>query len=129
MELVEGHLVFEERPAELGLVVDVGDLLEGLALRSGVGVKLLGYGRSVVLELLEELGRDGEEVDARERLDLAGVAEGRTHDDRLVVVLLVVVKDLLHGLNTRVIVARIVLARLVLVIPVEDLRGTVSMTG
>ena len=30
MELVKGHLVLEEGPAEFGLVVDVGDLVDGL---------------------------------------------------------------------------------------------------
>ena len=30
VELVKGHLVLEEGPAEFGLVVDVGDLVDGL---------------------------------------------------------------------------------------------------
>ena len=124
VQLVERHLVLEEGPTELGLVVDEGDLLERLTLRRGGRVELLRHGGRVVLQLLEQLRCDSEEVDARERLDLASVTEGCAHDDRLVVVLLVVVEDLLHGLHTGVVVARVVLARLVLVEPVENLNMT-----
>ena len=52
---------------------------------------------------------------------LTYVTEGGTHDDGLVPVLLVVVEDLLHGLDTGVLVADVVLARLVLLVPVKDL--------
>lgn len=51
----------------------------------------------------------------------AYVAERSTHDNGLVVVLLVVVEDLLHGLDTGVLVADVVLARLVLLVPVKNL--------
>jgi hypothetical protein len=102
-----------------------------------VGVELLRDGVGRVLELLEQVGRDGEEVDARERLDLANlharqprtlrpgarethVAETGAHDDRLVAVLLVVVEDLLHALHARVLLARVVAVRLGLLVPVED---------
>ena len=51
----------------------------------------------------------------------AYVTEGSTHDDGLVVVLLVVVEDLLHRHDTRVLVAGVVLARLVLLVPVKNL--------
>ena len=50
------------------------------------------------------------------------VAEGSTHDDGIVAVLLVVVEDLLHGLDTRVLIALVVLTRRLLV-PVEDLNS------
>ena len=50
------------------------------------------------------------------------VTEGGTHDDRVVVVLLVVVEDLLHGLDTGVRIADVILARLVLLVPVKNLR-------
>ena len=96
VELVGRHLVFAERPAELGLVVDERHLLESLALgrcdalspRSAllatttcqkdggltrVRIELLGDGRGVVLELLEQRGGDREEVDASEGLDLASL--------------------------------------------------------
>ncbi len=49
------------------------------------------------------------------------ISEGGTHDDGFVTVLLVVVEDLLHGLDTRVFVALVGLAGGFLV-PVEDLR-------
>lgn len=48
------------------------------------------------------------------------VTERGAHDDGLVVVLLVVVVDLLHGLDTWVIIALVVLSRVFLV-PIEDL--------
>ena len=118
VELVERHRVLEEGPAELGLVVDerhLGDL--GRRRGRSVGVELLRHRRGVVLELLEQVGADGQEVDTCEGFDLAGlegsrskngavdqisgrsamttehtagsvrqthVAEGGTHDDRLV---------------------------------------------
>lgn len=74
MKLVEGHLVLKESPAELGLVVDEGDLLELLSAGSGsLSIELLGDGRGVVLELLKERGGDGQEVNTSKGLDLAGL--------------------------------------------------------
>lgn len=32
VELVERHLIIEQRPAELGFVINEGDLLQGLTL-------------------------------------------------------------------------------------------------
>ena len=49
------------------------------------------------------------------------VPEGSTHDDGLVAVLLVVVEDLLDGLNTRVLLVGVVWSGLVLLVPVKDL--------
>ena len=56
----------------------------------------------------------------------AYVAERSAHDDGLVSMLLVVVKDTLDGLDTRVFVALVVLARLLLV-EVKDLFQDVRM--
>ena len=53
------------------------------------------------------------------------VTERGTHDDGLVPVLLVVVEDALNGDDTRVRVANVVLARLVLLVPVKDLRAPI----
>ena len=64
--------------------------------------------------------RDGQVVAAGELGDLANVAEGGTHDDGLVAVLLVVVEDLLYGLDTGVFVALVGLSGGFL-IPVKDL--------
>lgn len=119
MELVEGHLVGEELPAELGLVVDVRNLVVG-----GLGLGLLGredLGDGLVgrLELLEELGGDGEEVAAGESGDLASVAERGTHDNGLVAVLLVVGVDVADRLDTGVSLGGVLLAG-VLLVPVED---------
>ena len=50
------------------------------------------------------------------------VPEGSTHDNGLVSMLLVVVEDLLHGHDTRVLIASIGRAGLGLLVPVEDLR-------
>lgn len=74
VQLVERHLVLKELPAELGLVVDIRDLLDRRRARA-VGVKLLRHRVRRVLELLQQLRRDGEEVDARESLDLADLSE------------------------------------------------------
>lgn len=52
--------------------------------------------------------------------DQTHVTEGGTHDDGLVTVLLVVVEDLLHGLDTRVLITLVVLASALLV-PIKDL--------
>jgi hypothetical protein len=84
VELVEGHLVLEECPAELRLVIDVrdlGDLLRGRA--RGVGIKLLGDGRSVILEFLKERGCNSQEVNASKGLNLAALPrESITSDTR-----------------------------------------------
>lgn len=50
----------------------------------------------------------------------AHVAERGTHDDCLVAVLLVVVEDLLHRLDTRILISLVVLSGGFLV-PIEDL--------
>lgn len=56
------------------------------------------------------------------------VTEGGTHNNGLVAVLLVVVEDLLHGLDTRVALARVVRSGLVLLVPVKDLRPRALVT-
>ncbi len=57
-----------------------------------------------------------------EKHRMAYVAERSTHDDGLVVVLLVVVKDLLHGLDTRILIALVLGSGLSLLVPVKDLK-------
>lgn len=71
VKLVEGHRVLEECPAELRLVVDEGDLLQGLALGGSLSVELLGDLLCRLLELLEEGWGDGEEVDTSKGFNLA----------------------------------------------------------
>lgn len=96
MELLERHLVLEQGPAELGLVVDVGNLghrrsraccrltacqfpylwtwSDKVLLSLTIfGAELLGHLLLGVLELLEQRGSDGEEVTPAECLDLAGL--------------------------------------------------------
>ena len=77
MELVERHLVLEERPAELGLVVDERHLRDRLGLGRARRVQLLRYGLARLLQLLEQCGCDREEVDTRERLNLTDLDETR----------------------------------------------------
>jgi hypothetical protein len=95
----------------------------GSSLKSKLGdvlsLELLGNLVGAVVELLEEVGGDGEVVAASELGDLAEVTERGAHDDGLVVVLLVVVEDLNDGLDTGV-VGGIVLLLGVGLVPVED---------
>jgi len=92
VELIEGHLVLEEGPAELWLVVDVGNLGDGVGLgsykwirtgsRAGVEWNKLRTDPSVesprngirgFLEFLEESRGNSEEVDTGEGFDLANL--------------------------------------------------------
>lgn len=57
------------------------------------------------------------------------VAERSTHDDGLVAVLLVVVEDLLDGLDTRVLVANVCRSGLVLLVPVKDLMPSLGVSA
>jgi len=89
VELVESHVVLEQGPSELGLVIEVRDLLHLLTVNLG-GIELLGHGLGRVLELFEELGGDGEVVTSGQLGDFTNVSERSSHDDGLVSVLLVV---------------------------------------
>jgi hypothetical protein len=89
VELVESHGVLEHGPSELGLVIEVRDLLHLLAVRLG-GIELLGDGLGRVLELFEELGGDSEVITSGQLGDFTNVSERSSHDDGLVSVLLVV---------------------------------------
>lgn len=117
-ELLGGHLVLVEVEAELRLVIDEGELLQIQILRA-LGRKLLGDLSLGVVELLEEARGDGEVVATAQLGDLANVAERRAHDDGVVAELLVVVEDVLNGLDTGVLVGSVGLAggRLV---PIHD---------
>jgi hypothetical protein len=117
-ELVDGHGVLVEVEAEEGLVLEVALLLD-LELGDVLSLELLGNLVGAVVELLEEVGGDGEVVAASELGDLAEVTERGAHDDGLVVVLLVVVEDLNDGLDTGV-VGSVVLLFGVGLVPVED---------
>merc|ERR1711939_1277088 len=91
-ELLGSHLVLVEVEAEGSLVVDVALLLD--VKRVGLGsIELLGNGFCGVVQLLEEVGSNGEVVASSELGNLANGAERSTHDDGLVAVLLVVVED------------------------------------
>ena len=54
MELVEGHLVLEKLPAEFGLIVNIGDLLDWFGLCGGLCIEPLGDGIGALPQLLEE---------------------------------------------------------------------------
>lgn len=89
VELVESHVVLEQGPSELGLVIEVRDLFNLFTVGLG-SVELLGDGLGRVLELFEELGGDGEVVTSGQLGDFTNVSERGSHDDGLVSVLLVV---------------------------------------
>lgn len=117
-QLLHGHGLLVEVEAEGGLVVEVlalGDVQTG-----GTGrVELLRHGGGRVVQLLQQVGRDGQVVTARQLGDLARVAERGTHDDGLVAELLVVVEDGLDGLDTGVLLGGVV-ALVGVLEPVED---------
>jgi hypothetical protein len=63
--------------------------------------------------------RDGQVVTASQLCDLTGVTEGSSHDDGLVVILLVVVENALNGLDTGILLgAEVALVRSL--VPVQD---------
>ena len=78
-----------------------------------------GRSAGVGFELGQQLGSDGQQIAAGQFLDLAGVAEARAHDLRLVAELLVVVVDRRDRLHAGIVGALVVLAG-VLLVPVED---------
>jgi hypothetical protein len=100
-ELLNSHLLLVEVEAERGLIVDVCTLGDVQAGGRG-SIQLLGHLVGGVVEILEEVGGDGQVVATSELCNLTDVAEGSTHDDGLVAVLLVVVEDGLNALDTRV---------------------------
>lgn len=86
---------------------------------SSGGVELLGDGGGGVVQVLQQVGGDGQVVAAGQLGDLAGVAEGGAHDDGLVAVLLVVVEDGLDRLDTGVLLGGVV-ALVGGLVPVEN---------
>jgi hypothetical protein len=92
VELVESHLLLEERPSEFGFVVNIRDFGQCVCLRSyrdkrgymsqlghqvmartGVRVKFSGDRLSRIFEFFKQGGRDSEEVDACKCLDFASL--------------------------------------------------------
>ena len=118
-QLGVGHGVLGKVEQEGGLVVDVGNLGQSLGSLSVLDGKLLLDGTLGVLELLEQLGRDGQKVATGKFEDLANVAERSTHYNGLVAVLTVVSVDLLDREHTGVLVRGVLLA-LGLLVVVED---------
>lgn len=135
-ELLRGHSILVQVEAEERLVLEVAAL--GDVEVGGIGrVELLGDRVGRVVELLQEVGlgmvsyrrphsvsegqtyRDGQVVAASELGDLAGVTERSSHDNGLVAVLLVVVEDALHRLDTGVLLGG-VFALVGSLEPVED---------
>src|ERR1700748_2166711 len=68
---------------------------------------------------MQKIGRDGQQIAARQLGNFPDVAEAGTHDNRLVAELLEVVIDRRHRLYAWVIGAFVILAR-VLLVPVKD---------
>jgi hypothetical protein len=75
-KLLVGHRVLNKRPPERRLVVDERGLAHGLGLAGLFGREDAREVFGRVLELLEEGGRDGEEVAAGEVGDLASLFLG-----------------------------------------------------
>ena len=85
-----------------------------------MSISVFFYGTDfLVLQLLQQLGRNGQQIAARKLFNLTDVAEAGAHNLRLVSELLVVVVDLRNGVNPGILFRRVVLARIVL-IPVQD---------
>ena len=101
------HCLLVEVEAEFGLIFQVAHLLNVHRLRI-LGVQLLWHLVLAVVELLEKVWCNGKIVASGQLRDLANVAERGTHDDGIVAVFLVVVEDLLHGLDAWVFVCLIV---------------------
>ena len=117
-QLLGGHGILVQLPAEGSLVE--GDLGVLLGSRSSeLGAQLAFEGLVRIVELVQEVGRDGQEVASGQLLNLANGAEGGAHDDGLVAVLLVVVVDLGDGDDTGILSAN-VLPLVGGLVPVED---------
>lgn len=117
-QLLGGHGILVQLPAEGSLVEgDLGVLLGSRGSELGAQLALKGLVRLV--ELVQEVGRDGQEVASGQLLNLANGAEGGTHDDGLVTVLLVVVVDLGDRDDTGILSASVLLLVSGLV-PVKD---------
>mmetsp|Transcript_26344 Transcript_26344/g.67050 ORF Transcript_26344/g.67050 Transcript_26344/m.67050 type:complete len:337 (+) Transcript_26344:509-1519(+) len=115
LQLLNRHLV-----AAVHLVERGAD--HGQARHAGVtalGQQLAGQRVSAALQLAQQLRRDGDVVAPSQLPDLPRVAEGRGHDDRLVVVRLVVRVDAPDRQHAGVLCGRVVAAVLGLV-PVQD---------
>lgn len=117
-QLLNSHSLLVEVEAEMNLVVEVLALRD--VKRSSAGsVKLLGHSSSRVVQVLQQVGGDGQVVTASKLGDLTSVTERGTHDDGLVTVLLVVIEDILDGLDTGVLLGGVV-ALVGGLVPVED---------
>ena len=117
-QLLRGHGVIVELEAEERLVVEVR-LLGDVQLGGVLAGELLGHGRGRVVQVFQQVGRDGQVVAASQLGDFTHVPERCPHDDGLVAVLLVVVEDVLHRLDTGVFL-RGVLLLVRRLEPVED---------
>lgn len=117
-QLLRRHGILVQQEPEQRLVVEVrhlGDVQLGRVLAG----QLLGHRRRRVVHFLQQVRRDGQVVASRQLSNLSRVTERRTHDDRLVAVLLVVVEDVLHRLHTGVLLSAVLLLVRRLV-PVKD---------
>lgn len=117
-ELLNSHLFLVEIEAESRLVVDVGPLGD-VQVGGSRGIEFLLNLVGRVVQVLKQVGRDGKIVATGKLGDFTNVSERGAHDDCLVSVLLVVVEDALHTLDTRVFRGGEVLLHGSLV-PIED---------
>ncbi len=99
-ELLGGHGVLVQRVAEPRLVVPHRRNVQAFG---GLGIKRTRQRRLARRQLGQQLGTDGEQVAARERGDLAHVAEARTHHLGGDAMALVELEDPPHGTHARII--------------------------
>src|SRR5690606_3973807 len=112
-QLLGSHGVLVKRPAEIRLFQMHARLADGTRLQHALEFAVL------LVELLKQVGADGQAVAAGQLFDLAEVAEARTHHHGLVAVRLVVLVNARHRAHARIFAAAEV-AALVLLVPVVD---------
>lgn len=146
-ELVNGHWVLVEVESEISFVVNVCLLLD-VEVGGILGLELLWDWVGGVLELLEEVwlfllsvsmavrqvaefevmgrGCDGRRTYRNSQIittsqlrNLTNISERSTHDNSVISMLLVVIEDILHTLDSWVLLTLVVLSGLGLV-PIED---------
>ena len=107
-QLLGGHGVLVQVEPEQRLVDEVR-LAGDVQVRHILAGQLLGHAGGRVVQVLQQVGRDGQVVAAGQLGDLTSVPERRAHDNGLVAVLLVVVEDGLHRLDTGVFIGSVLL--------------------
>ena len=107
-QLVHRHRVLVEVESELRLILQIA-LLLNVQAPSIFRHQLLRHRLLRIVQLLQQCRRNGQIITTRQLRDLADIPETRAHDNGLVAEFLVVVEDLLHGFDARVVLFGVVL--------------------